>query len=254
MNAKKALRHIALGTGLLLCGGLGTGCDLLDFGQEGHTVVQVFSTHHASAEDGVLPNFGDEGEDRTFETDEGWTVTLKAGYITTNGVTLNRCDGESSSIDLFWGDVAEDLKNADLDLSTVGSIEVGPTEFCSVTVHYGPFSDSAPEVRPRASEAMGATIWLSGVAERDGEWVDFEIRATESVDVNLDLRPSNGGNPLKITGDENFPVELTLSKTYDRFFDGIDFEALQDLDMSAQSIAVLELETRVDPGTVVTPE
>lgn len=250
--ANQALKHLAFVGGVVACV-LGTGCDLLDLGPEGKTVVQVFATHHASAQDGMLPNFGNEGEDRVFETDEGWTVILKSGYITTNGVTLHRCEGQSQPVELYWGDVAEDLNQQDLDLATVGDIEVGPSEFCSMTVHYGPFSDSAPEVRPRTNEAMGATIWLAGTAGRDGEWVDFQIRSTESIDVDLDLRPSHGGLPLRVTGEENFPVELTLSKTYDRFFDGIDFEALTDLDMSAQSIAVLELETRVDPGTVVRP-
>jgi hypothetical protein len=252
MRATKAIRHIALTSGLALCA-LGTGCDLLDLDGEGETLVQVFSTHHASPEDGIHPDRGGQGEDRVFETDEGWTVMLESGYITTSGVTLHECEGGSTPIDLFWGDVAEDLNQTDLGLSTVGSLEVGPSEFCSVTVHYAPFQESAPEVRPRAAEAEGATVWLSGVAGKDDVWVEFSIRATQAVDVRLDLRPGNGGQPLRITGEENFPVELTLSKTYDRFFDGIDFAAMGELDMKAQSLAVLELETRVAPGTIVLP-
>jgi len=59
--------------------------------------------------------------------------------------------------------------------------------------------------------------------------------------------------PLVVTGDENFPLELTLSKTYDRFFDGIDFSEMGALDMNEQALAVLEFESRVAPGTVVSP-
>jgi hypothetical protein len=253
MHGSHITRHLALAVGLTITL-VGSGCDLLEsLDGDGTTVVQLFTTHHATPEDGEMPNRGEAGEYRIFETDEGWSVTLMSGYITTSGVTLHSCDGETEAVDLFWGDLAEDLNESDLDLSSLGSVEVGPTEFCQATVHYSPFVESAPEIMPRYAEVQGATVFLTGLATKDDQRVEFEIRATGSVDVNLDLRPNNGGRPLRITGDENFPIEITLSKTYDRFFDGIDFSGMQDLDMNEQALAVLEFETRVDPGTVVSP-
>ena len=230
---------------------LGSGCDLIDaFEDEGKTQVQVFTTHHATSEDGQMPVLGGDGEQRVFQSDEGWTITLTEGYVVTSGVTLIGCDGATRELDLYWGALAEDLNVEDLELASVGSVQSGPGEYCGMTVHYGPFDAETSDVEPRSAEVDGATIFLAGAAERDGEIVPFQIRATGSLDVDLDLN-AELGQPLRITGNENFPVELTLSKTYDRFFDGIDFSAMGELDMATQTLAVLELETRVDPGTVV---
>ena len=75
------------------------GCDIQDpFGQleRGKTLVNVSVTHHASMEQGVFPDRGGEGEERTFETDEGWTVTLLSAFFTTADVTLHECAGVRS--------------------------------------------------------------------------------------------------------------------------------------------------------------
>ena len=61
-------------------------------------------------------------------------------------------------------------------------------------------------------------------------------------------------DPLAISAEEPFPVDLTLSKTYDRFFDGIDFDGFDSADMDANIMAVLELETRVAFGTRVSAQ
>ena len=46
-------------------------------------------------------------------------------------------------------------------------------------------------------------------------------------------RQRDGNRPVRVTGDEDFPVELTLAKTYDRLFDGIDFGAADEADLIA---------------------
>lgn len=232
---------------------LGSGCDLIDAieGDGDKTIVQVFTTHHASVEDGEMPAAGGDGADRVFDNDEGWTITLQEAYVVTSAVTLIGCDGSTRELDLYWGPLAEDLTEEDLDLSSVGSTTSEAAEYCGLTVHYGPFDGASSDVTPRAAEVEGATVYLVGGAERDGEIIPFEIRATGSVTVDLDL-VAELGHPLRVTGNESFPVELTLSKTYDRFFDGIDFTAMEGLDMNEQSLAVLEFETRIDNGTVVT--
>ena len=62
------------------------------------------------------------------------------------------------------------------------------------------------------------------------------------------------GGPPTINADEAFPVDLTLSKTYDRFFDGIDFNAFDEADIEQNVLAMLEEDSRVAVGTRVVAE
>jgi hypothetical protein len=227
---------------------LAGGCDLLDvLNAPGDTLVTVFANHHATPEDGRVPDRGGDGELRVFENDEGWTVHLTEGLITTKGATLERCDGVESAVDFYFGSVAEDLRSADLDRTTLGGTEVGAGAFCGLTVHYGQFSaetDEAPTVRDLAV-VDGTTIYLAGYAERGEQTVPFEIAVEAERDVHIDFEDLPGGE-LRISGDEPFPVELTVSKTYDRFFDGVDFGTVSADDLQQNALAVLELETRAD--------
>lgn len=255
MSRSRIVRNIILTAGLSAAIGT-TGCEqlgLLDALEERSSLVQVFATHHASPEDGRIPDRGGDGQSRVFDTDEGWTVTLTQGYVVTTGVTLHRCDGAAEPVELFWGPFAEDILDTDLDLFTVGSAEVEPGRFCSMTVHYGTYDAQEGAAGPEADVVDGATVYLHGLAERGDESVPFEVRAQGGVDVDLDLSSMEDGAPLRVTGEESFPVELTLSKTYDRFFDAIDFTAMAQLDMGEHVLGVLEGETRVAPGTRVAP-
>ncbi len=243
-NSSSIRASLALAAAALLSGG----CDLIDvLSDEGDTLVTVFSNHHATPTEGFVPDRGGDGELRVFDNDEGWTIHLTDGLITTKGVTLQRCDGSESPIEFYFGSVAEDLRSADLERRTLGGTEVGAGELCGVTIHYGPFSaatDDAP-AEMDAAKMDGLTLFLEGYAERGDERVPFEIAVESPADVFTDLADSPGG-PLRIKGDEAFPVELTVSKTYDRFFDGVDFETLTDEDLSQNALAVLELETRIE--------
>ncbi len=243
LHASSIRASLALAAAALLSGG----CDLIDALQnEGDTLITVFANHQASAENGQTPDLGRAGEVRVFDNDEGWTISLASGVITTTGVTLERCDGREAPVDFYFGTVAEDLRTADFDRRTLGGTKVGAGSFCGMTVHYGPFSaatDDAPglvDVR----EVDGLTLYLVGVAERGQERVTFEVEVESTADVFLDLANGPDG-PLNISGDEPFPVELTVSKTYDRLFDGIDFSALSEEDLAANAVALLELETTV---------
>ncbi|MGH1341980.1 MAG: hypothetical protein ACRBN8_10540 [Nannocystales bacterium] len=243
-NSSSIRASLALAAAALLSGG----CDLIDaLSDEGDTLVTVFSNHHATPTDGFVPDRGGAGELRVFDNDEGWTIHLTDGLITTKGVTLQRCDGAESPIEFYFGSVAEDLRSADLERRTLGGTEVGPGQLCGVTIHYGPFVAGTDEVPGEmdAAKVDGMTIFLEGFAERGDEVVPFEIGVESSADVFTDLSASPSG-PVRIKGDEPFPVELTVSKTYDRFFDGVDFGTLTDEDLSQNALAVLQLETRVD--------
>jgi hypothetical protein len=252
MTSSHMTRRFVLGFGLA-ASVAASGCELgvFDNLQERSTMVHVFATHHATAEDGSIPHRGDDGEYRVFETDDGWTVTLVKGYVVTAGITLHRCDGTEQALDLFRGTIIEDIRGRDLGLSTVGAAELSPGTLCAMTVHYAPFDEDGVTVDP---EVDGTTVYLHGVAKRgEDEMVPFEISAQGTLDVELDLSTANDGRPVEVTGKEHFPIELTLSKTYDQFFDAIDFTDMAQLDMSEHVLAVLEGVTRVAPGTRVAP-
>ncbi|MCR9159734.1 MAG: hypothetical protein ACE37F_05250 [Nannocystaceae bacterium] len=243
LHASSIRASLALAAAALLSGG----CDLIDaFQDDGDTLITVFANHQASAEDGQSPDLGSDGDTRVFDNDEGWTISLASGVITTTGVTLERCDGQQSAVDFYFGTVAEDLRTADFDRRTLGGTEVGAGSFCGMTVHYGPFS-AATDDPPGAmdpAQVDGLTVYLVGVAERGEERVPFEIAIPGAADVHLDLADGPDG-PLNISGNEPFPVELTVSKTYDRLFDGIDFSGVSEDDIAANAAAMLELETTV---------
>jgi len=229
---------LALAAASLLSGG----CDLVDaLAPAGGTLITVFANHQATTENGTVPDRGGAGELRVFENDLGWTVHLAEGLVTTTGVTLERCDGRTAPVDFYFGTVAEDLRSADIDRRTLGGAEVGKGSFCGMVVHYGPFSAATdqPPSQMDPSKLDGATVYLTGFAQRGEERVRFEIAAPKPVDVFVDL----SSHPIDISGNEAFPVEVTVTKVYDRFFDGVDFADSEQEDLVANATAMLELET-----------
>jgi len=208
------------------------------------TLVNVSVTHHASMEQGTFPDRGGEGEMRVFETDEGWTISLVSAFFTTASVTLHECAGGPVALDMYWGPLAEDITARDLDMMTVGGVEVAATEFCAVDVHYGPFPETS-HMAGIDERVAGATFYLRGTAAKGDLVIPFEVRSTEAFDVTLDMSTIEDGEPLSVAGGEDFPIELALSKTYDRVFDGIDFETATTDDLEAQTAAALALESRI---------
>lgn len=239
----------------------GSGCDLIEAfqnGGKGTTLVQLMVTHHATPQDGTFPSLS-VGDAATFETDEGWTVSLRTAYITTVSAELHECGGGSVAFDAFHGPLPEDINEEDLDLLTFGGVEVEANSFCGMTVEYGPFvaddeTARAYDMGEDASKIRNATYYFEGVARKGDVAVDFELTGNDSVAADLDISTIMNGGPLTISAEEAFPVDLTLSKTYDRFFDGVDFSSFDSADMDANIMAVLELETRVAFGTRVAAE
>ena len=60
-----------------------SGCGALGIDEGGATVF-VFSTHHATPENGTFPLRGEDKMPRVFLNDMGWTVTLLESYVTTS--------------------------------------------------------------------------------------------------------------------------------------------------------------------------
>ncbi len=128
-----------------------------------------------------------------------------------------------------------------------------------MTVEYGPYMAADEMARQHdigehSDNVRGSTYYFEGVASKGDVVVPFELSGTGTVVADLDLSHVMNGGPLTISAEEAFPVDLTVSKTYDRFFDGIDFESFDSADMDANIMAILELESRVAFGTRVAAE
>lgn len=238
------------------------GCNALQGLEDGGATVFVFATHHATPVDGVIPHRGDDNMARVFDTDEGWNVTLLEAYVTISAMTLVECNGTPHELDMFWGPCPEDLRDEDLATLTVAGRRVAPGNYCTLSVEYSAYQspvidEDADETRhetPANDQVDGATIYLQGGARQSTEdsFINFELATDASVVVDLDLSNIEGpGQPLNVAHREDFPKELLVSKTYDRFLDGLDFAALDQQAAQDDLIDVLADETRVSPGTVV---
>lgn len=251
-------RHLATAAALSFTTVFGAGCDLIEAFQNeksGTTLVQLMVTHHATPQDGMFPELN-VGDAATFVTDEGWTVSLRSGWVTTAHASLEGCNGGGVDFESFYGPLPEDINSDDLGLQSFAAVEVEADSYCGMTVEYGPFvaDDEAArsfDTGDAAEKVRNATYYFEGVASKDGVSVDFELTGNGTAVVDLDLSHVMNGGPLRISADEAFPVDLTLSKTYDRFFDGVDFSSFDSDDVNANIMAVLELETRVAFGTRV---
>lgn len=232
------------------------GCDLMEALDGSGGTVQMFATHHATPEDGELSI--EEGEDRVFETESGWTVVLEEAYVVTSAISLVHCDGSSAQADLYWGQLPENLTAPDLEVTSLGSVEAPAGQYCGVVVDYEPYDPWAVQdgfARPDNDALVGATMYLRGHAIKGEELrVGFEVRSEDPITVELDLSDLDGGQPFTMAEREAFPRELTVSKTYDRFFDEIELELIEQTGMGDAEQIVLDVladETRINLGTVV---
>jgi len=253
MRTRRRTLGLALAYGCLL-----TGCD-----DPGGALLYVFSTHHATPEDGMFPDRGAEDEPRRFENDTGWTVTLLESYITISSLTLVGCDGTPYPLEMFWGPCPEDLREEDLDILTVAGGKMPAGHYCELVVGYGPYhtpeEDPANEDTrhniPTNTDIDGSTVYLAGGASLgadDDNPVMFELTNGRELTVELDLTDLGGpGVPLHIAEEEAFPKELTVSKTYDRFLDGVDFASFDQDDVEDELDNVLRDATRVQEGPQV---
>ncbi len=240
-----------------------TGCPALEQFEDGGATVFVFATHHATPEDGQFPGRGEEDMPRVFDNDVGWTVTLLEAYVTISSVTLITCNGGERDLNMFWGPCPEDFKDQDLATLTVAGNRVDDGNYCTLRVTYSAYQtpvidDEADETRhetPTNEEVQGTTVYMRGGAQLgDGEFTQFTLTTDETVVVDLDLSEIEGGSPFNVAHREDFPKELLVSKTYDRFFDGVDFASFDPAAIEADLGAVLEQQTHISEGTRVSIE
>lgn len=226
---------------------VGAGCEL-----NSSNLLHVFATHHATPQDGSFPNLGDGS--RVFYTDQDWRITLTEAYVVTSHVQLQSCAGDVIDLDLHSGPLPEDLREPDLENYSLGGAEVPGESYCRLLVHYGPYvpvTDSSTRQfsRPESDAIYGATLYLAGLAEKGREEVQFQFRSDEPLVAAVDLSTLDDGKPVHVDPSSLYPVELTTSKTYDRFLDGIDFMTMMVSDVEADLVLPLADETRVGLGS-----
>jgi hypothetical protein len=159
-----------------------------------------------------------EGDQLVFANDMGWQVFVNEAFVTTSAVTLLSCDGERFDVEMYWGALAENLGiTADAEIEGVGGVRADSGTYCELLVEYGP-----------ADEADGATVLLTGSAVRGDEHIDFTWRSELELDVQVDISDIENGGPFSISTDQHFSKKLTVSKTYNHLFDGVDFSQVLD--------------------------
>ncbi len=211
----------------------------------------------------MFPDYGDDLQPRVFDLEDGWELTLAESYVTIASTTLVSCSGQEHSMRMFWGPCPEDLRRADLEVLTVSGNKVPAGDYCELRVQYAPYEmpviDDETETRhviPTLEAVEGDSIFLRGIARRNGEedGVQFQLENGEDFVVSLDLSNLEGeGNPLTIREGQDFPTELTVTKTYDRFFDGVDWDNFDEAALTDTIDEILADQTRVTRGLTISP-
>ena len=246
----------------MMCGALvAAGCDAFS-GQPVHTVINA--AHHATrGEDGKLPNYGGPSEERIFTNDLGWVITLSDGFVVTTAAKIEPCDGAGVPMSLPFGPLPEYWLDQDVNVVDFAGVDLEADKYCNLIIEYGRYqgelaamaADTPFAVRD-LSRVEGTTLYLAGYADKpDGKGgmitKNFGFRSDQTIIVNLDMRTLDDGAEWRITGDEPNIRNLTVIKTYDDFFKGVDFETLDQAAFEAELPARLAAQTRVITGTSV---
>lgn len=238
-------------SGLVLGAG---GCELF-----GPAMVQVdvYASHHGARIDGLIPDYGPDGAPRHFVNDQGWTIDILDAYVVITSAALVGCDGTTRTVDMVFGPAPEHMLFTDRDVVNVGSVEVPEGDYCKLLVEYGPYlaEEAAKSADPfpvaTAVDLEGVSVLLSGVASKEMTNVNFTFTATESRAVEVDLQlPGEGPTTFAITEDLS-DARVTVAKTYDAFFRGVDFAAYDPAAVSGQLLTILAVETSAYQGTTI---
>ena len=244
---------------VLCCVPLFAGCEALS----GYPVQTVVNAAHHGVRDmnGVLPNYGGDLEARIFTNDLGWRVVLSEGVIVTAAATIEPCEGMGEPLGMPFGPYPESLLDVDVAVTDFALASLDPGEYCTLIVEYGRYQGAVaamakeePFPVPSGSDIEGATIYLAGTATipdgmGDQIAVNFAFRSEQTIIVNLDMSTLEDGGPWTITGDEPNGRALTVAKTYDEFFRGVDFSTVDKAAFEKELPARLSAQTRVVAGT-----
>jgi hypothetical protein len=249
-------RTLLLSSSLLLAG---SGCALIDlFDGDPVSTVRLFATHAGTPGADGFPDYGDAITTRVFANDMGWLLSLSEVYVTTAEVRLVECSAQlGTAIEMFWGACPEDFVGTDDRHSlALGAVTIKDSQYCRVDVTFAPYfaADNNEHLNPINPMIEGNTIVITGVARRgegtELEEVPFQVVSDAIVTARANISQIENGRPLTLDN-ENFARDLTILKTYDTFFDGIDFATATAAEIEAAVLASLELDTVVYPGNKV---
>jgi hypothetical protein len=239
--------------------GMSSGCgaliDLID--GDSAATVRMFATHAGTPGPDGFPHYGDSITTRVFTNDLGWQLSLSETYVTTAEVRLVRCGADvGAAIDMFWGSWAEDFISVDdRESVSLGAITVKDGQYCRLDVTFAPYvpsGDRTGRSNPANPMIIGNTLLIKGVARRgagdDLEEVPFELLSDTTISARVSIAQIEAGGPMTLS-DENFARDLIILKTYDTFFEGVDFATATNADIEAAVLAALEYDTRVYPGS-----
>ncbi len=238
-------------TALLLLPILGssTGCidDFFNSLSQSSVIVDMFATTHGTPDSqGDLPERN--GGQLVFANDQGWEVYLDDAYVTTTALSLHACNGERFDVEMYWGALAENIpEHGDYEVLGVGGVRATEGSYCSLLVEYGP-SDGGMD----NPDAVGSTVYLAGTAIKGEQMVEFVWKTELAIDVDVDISEVDGGDPFHVGDSEFVSKKLTVAKTYDRFFDGVDFAevgSLAQADIDALLTDTLNHQTAAFIGT-----
>jgi hypothetical protein len=219
--------------------------------------VRFFASHAGTPGPDGYPVYGDAQTTRVFYNDTGWQIALHTARVTTANVHFVRCEAQTgTAIEMFWGPCPEAfIATDDLESVPLGAVSVTDGAYCTIDVSFAPFIppvDGEPHIVGGDEMIEGNTIVISGVARRGEppmvEEVPFEIVSDASVVAHVDVSKLEGGLPVRLE-DEKFARDLTIIKTYDTFFDGIDFATATPADIEAAILTSLERDTFGYNGT-----
>jgi hypothetical protein len=242
---------------VLASSGCGAFIDLID--GDSVATVRLFATHAGTPDDSGWPDYGDSITTRVFTNDLGWQLSLSEVYVTTAEVRLVRCEAQvGTEIEMFWGACPEDFVSMnDRESVALGAVTLDDGEYCRVDVtfgHYVPSDSSDEHINPSNPMIEGNTVLIKGVARRgmgpDLEEIPFEFVSDAVVTARANIATIENGRPLTLH-DENFAKDLTILKTYDRFFDGIDFASAGPAEIEAAVLSSLEYDTKIYPGSEI---
>lgn len=227
------------------------------------TTVSLAISHHGTRdENGVLPNFGEADKARVFVNDMGWEISLSEAVIVMTAAQIESCTGESFDFVLPYGPFPEYQLSLDQDVVDFATLDLPEGTYCKLRVEYGRYQAALAQQAfdtPYAVEGNapveGRTIYLAGTAADvagDGTVVNWGLETANTEIVELDLSKSQDGErPFTVTGKEPGGKALTVAKTYDAFFQGIDFAAWDEAAVEARLLSVLSAETYVVVGPQV---
>jgi hypothetical protein len=236
------------------------GCGIVDLikGNEVAT-VRMFATHSGSPTDDGWPDYGDSITTRVFTNDMGWLISLSEVYVTTAEVRLVECSAElGEEIEMFWGACPEDFVHTDdRESLALGAITVGDGSYCRIDVTFAPYvpsEQSADHINPENPMIENHTVLINGVARRgmgpDIEEVPFQVLSDVAVTARANISKLDNGTAFKLD-DENVPRDLTILKTYDTFFEGIDFSVATPEEIETAVLAGLEFDTVIYKGAEI---